>query len=67
MQAPLVTVDLQRGAVTTFMQWEKGRHKPHVSVPSVSAAGSNPRKLLCLLSLLMLLMLLLVRNSTIEK
>lgn len=38
VQAPLVMVDLQLGAVTTFMHSQKGYHKPHVSASSVLAA-----------------------------
>jgi hypothetical protein len=40
VQAPLAAVDLQLGAVTTFMQTEKGHHKPHVSASSVLVACS---------------------------
>lgn len=40
VQAPLATVDMQLGAVTTFMHAEKGYHKPHVSV-SVSSVPAN--------------------------
>lgn len=55
MQAPLTTVDMQIGAVTTFMQSEKGRHKPHVSVSSVLAACIFILRKMCCYLLLVLL------------
>jgi hypothetical protein len=47
VQAPPTTVDMQLGAVTTFMQSEKGRHKPHVSVSSVPVACSFRYREVC--------------------